>query len=376
MLLPAVALMANPAGLWHAWVMNADRDRVDFRFEVKSGWSGTLINGRDRTPSSSGSFDGSLLRLEFQDWDAVLELKVSGDSMDGTMVRTFRQTRIVREFHARRGPLASPRGAAGGGVSGKWLLDVADDTHSVWRAEFHQSGNAARGVLMPVSGDSGELTGSVTGGQLRLGRFDAIRTILLKVSLGKDGRLHGTLNFNAKTWNVTGRRAGPEGPNPSSYTRMRDPAEPFRFPVAAWNERFRGKPLLVSITGSWCPNCHEEAPFLNELYERYRVRGLQVVALGFEYTGDAERDGRQLRLFAEKHGLKFPVLLAGTTENAAGKLAQLENFGAYPTTILIGRDGLVKAIHAGFDGPGTGSRHSQGKREMTAQVERLLSDRF
>ena len=29
--------------------------------------------------------------------------------------------------------------------------------------------------------------------------------------------------------------------------------------------QFRGKVVLVNISGSWCPNCHDEAPFLAAL---------------------------------------------------------------------------------------------------------------
>jgi thiol-disulfide isomerase/thioredoxin len=39
---------------------------------------------------------------------------------------------------------------------------------------------------------------------------------------------------------------------------------------------------LVNITGSWCPNCHDEAPFLAEVYNKYHDRGLEIVALSFE----------------------------------------------------------------------------------------------
>ena len=145
---------------------------------------------------------------------------------------------------------------------------------------------------------------------------------------------------------------------------------------AATDERFRDKVIIVSITGSWCPNCYDEAPFLQELSDRYRARGLEVVALGFEYTGDVARDREQLRIFGRRLGLKYPILLAGTTDEGdlQRKLPQLENFGAYPTTIFIGRDGLVKNIHAGFEGRATGARFTRLKTEIEEMVKELLSD--
>src|SRR5262249_27609038 len=87
------------------------------------------------------------------------------------------------------------------------------------------------------------------------------------------------------------RTAGlPQPSDPSRFTSVADPTVPLRFsfpdldghPVSNTDRRFAGKVLLVVITGSWCPNCHDEAPFLTELYRTYKSRGLEVVALSFE----------------------------------------------------------------------------------------------
>ena len=38
--------------------------------------------------------------------------------------------------------------------------------------------------------------------------------------------------------------------------------------------QFAGKPLIVDIFGTWCPNCHDEAPVLEKLYQKYKDQGL------------------------------------------------------------------------------------------------------
>ena len=55
-------------------------------------------------------------------------------------------------------------------------------------------------------------------------------------------------------------------------------------------------------------------PFLQEMYECYNRQGLEVVALAFEYTGETARDLEQVKIFSKRHGLTYPVLLAGSTE--------------------------------------------------------------
>jgi peroxiredoxin len=165
---------------------------------------------------------------------------------------------------------------------------------------------------------------------------------------------------------------------------MKNPAEPFRFSfrdidgrtVASTDTRFQDKVIVITITGSWCPNCHDEAEVLRSLYEKYHDRGLEIVALAFEYTGDISRDTEQLRLFARRHDIRYPVLLAGTSddEDVQKKLGQLENFSAFPTTLFIGRDGLVKGIHAGFEGPATGERYTRLKAELEETIKQLLDE--
>jgi hypothetical protein len=56
-------------------------------------------------------------------------------------------------------------------------------------------------------------------------------------------------------------------------------------------------------------------------------------------------------------------------------LPQLVNFSVFPTTIVLGRDGQVRSVHAGFASTATGEAHAQLTREQRALVERLLAER-
>jgi len=53
-------------------------------------------------------------------------------------------------------------------------------------------------------------------------------------------------------------------------------------------------------------------------------------------------------------------------------LPKLKSFTAIPTTIFIGKDGLIKKIHTGFYGPGTGEDHEKEIREFDETVKTLL----
>jgi hypothetical protein len=51
------------------------------------------------------------------------------------------------------------------------------------------------------------------------------------------------------------------------------------------------------------------------------------------------------------------------------------NFGVYPTTIFIGRDGRVRSVHAGFASAATGAEHVRLLREERELVTRLLAEK-
>jgi thiol-disulfide isomerase/thioredoxin len=146
--------------------------------------------------------------------------------------------------------------------------------------------------------------------------------------------------------------------------------------VSLSDRRFQGEVVLVVLFGTWCPNCNDEAPILARWHHDYREQGLQIIGLAYEFTGDVERDRRMVRLYAERYGLEFPLLLAGISDKAAAgaTLPDLTAVLAYPTIVFVGRDGRVRNIHSGFEGPGTGEHHEKLVVRMEAIIGELLAE--
>src|SRR4029079_8996128 len=124
------------------------------------------------------------------------------------------------------------------------------------------------------------------------------------------------------------------------------------------------------------PTCHDAAPDLVRLYRKYHPRGLEIVGLAYEVSGDTAVDARLVRRYRDKFSIPFPLLLAGIndTEAAAATLPQLRGFTSSPTTIFIGRDGRFRRIHAGCYGPATGAQHGRLIKEFEREIESLLQE--
>ena len=173
----------------------------------------------------------------------------------------------------------------------------------------------------------------------------------------------------------------PEPDDYDAHTTVRDPKEKFTFNfpddngklVSNDDPRFKGKVVLAIVTGTWCPNCHDEAQYLVQLDKKYRDKGLAIVALDFE---EPEQQGSLQRehAFVKKYGVEYTYLIAGAPSDMWEKVPQAVNLNTWPATIFVGRDGLVKGIHSGFASPASGEFNRQLQDEFTAKIEQLLAE--
>jgi thiol-disulfide isomerase/thioredoxin len=386
-------------GLWDA-VVTAAGTHVPFRFEIATTGSeaqGFFFEGDRRVGSTSGTFAAGTLKLDYEFLNTTLEATLNGDELVGTY-RNNRPGSRPQEIRMRRFTPAAVAGENTPALAGSWeMRRNADEVTAprdtrTWHLYLRQSGAEVSGTILKVDGDFGTMVGHWQNGKLSLSHFAGERPNLLEATTNADGTLSATLNGNAHYLVVRSTEARakgiPEPPDPSRYTNVKDPTAPFQFAfpdfsgnrVSSSDARFRGKVMLLAIGGSWCPNCHDEAPFLSELYKDYRARGLEIIGLMFENDPDPKVSGARVQSFVKRYGAQYPMLFAGTmqpsptTKTIADALPQLVNFGAYPTTIVLGRDGRVRNVHAGFPSAATGAEHTRHKQEVRELIERLLAE--
>jgi thiol-disulfide isomerase/thioredoxin len=379
-------------GLWDA-VLTVDSYEVPFRIEFSQKGTelrGSFLDGDLKVTSTSGEREGDNLHLRFDYYNSDLRAVLKQERLEGEYVRKGQKGLQTYSFRASRFTPAPAVADSGPSITGEWILrtDVSGRP-PIWRFLVRQSGREVTGAILRLDGDTGTLSGTFRDGKLTMSHFSGARAARLEATLQPDGTLQGNLNRRV---NFTGARASeastkgiPEPPDPSRFTSVRDPSEPFHFSfpdpdgrvVSDADDRFRGKVVIVNIMGSWCPNCHDETPFLVDLYRKYHSRGLEIVALSFEYFHDSEQNFRQIGAFARRHGVAYPILLAGVVASGVvqQKMPQIANFDAYPTSFFLGRDGRVKSVHAGFASPATGATHVELKREIEGLVERLLAEK-
>ena len=380
------------SGLWEGTV-EVDGLTIPFRIEISgagSNVSGAFLNGDERVTSTRGSSEGGSLVLDFDQYAERLRGTLRDGQLTGTIEGKFGPgPRSSLPFEAK--PFVAGQNPSASNIpsiEGQWEIEVKSPKgESAWHFIVRQSGAEVSAAILRVDGDTGSLTGRYHDGKFVLSHFSGERPYLLDISPRADGSLNIVLSDYSGRRSllayrpVDARAKGlPEPTDPTRHTRMVDPTQPltFSFPdvrgrvISSRDPQFRGKVVLVNITGSWCPNCHDEAPFLVTLYREYHARGLEIVALDFEEE-EQLKDLTRLRAFIKHYGIEYTVLVGGEPGEVNEKLPQLANLNAWPTTVIVGRDGLVKAIHVGFASAASGDFNSELKQQVTRQVESLLA---
>ncbi|MGC1302891.1 MAG: TlpA disulfide reductase family protein [Caulobacteraceae bacterium] len=377
-------------GLAGRWQGQAQLNGAEIPFRLDLSARGgqvraTFFDGsRPTNPSAPGVVSPSgRLQLSFPSYAAVLDASVTDLGLEGTYTRG----RSTLPITARKAPPPAP-GQGAPSIAGEWIIPgVTAKGEKAWRLIVHQAGGRAEATILRIDGDTGTLNGVYADGAFRLSHFAGERPALLEIRAPSPRQLKLSLTDGEGHKDLVAVRPrealaqGVAPSDPTRFTSVADPAAPFSFAfpdlsgrtVASTDKRFRGKVVLVDVMGSWCPNCHDEAPFLQSLYARHHRQGLEVVALDFEQSPEQVADPQRLKAFVQRYGLTYSVLLAGETKTVHEKLPQAVNLSAWPTTFFIGRDGRVKAVHVGFTSPGSGARDRETRAEVEKQVEALLA---
>jgi thiol-disulfide isomerase/thioredoxin len=378
----------DPAGSWRA-VLDLAGGPLPFTIGIEGpagGWRGRLCNGDRCEPVSRVRIAGDSVVLEIADYAARIGAELRGDSLVGAYSNVGNRGPRVIPFRAQRGRWE--RAQAPAKLLGRWDATFIQDWRTSPRVlEFRNGPAGLEGTIVSNSGDYGYFWGHAVGDSFALAHFDGSFVYLLTGRLDGDtlrGVFHAGLRSQTP-WKAVRSTGAPFLTPPTAVTRA-DTTKPFHFAfpdldgqvVSSTDERFRNKIVLVDVFGTWCPTCHDAAPTLVRLWRKYHARGLEIVGLAFEVTGDPAVDARQVRRYREKFGIPFPLLLAGIndTELAAAALPQLDGFVAFPTTVFLGRDGRVRRVHAGFYGPATGAQYQRLEAEFDGEVERLLSEQW
>ena len=117
-------------------------------------------------------------------------------------------------------------------------------------------------------------------------------------------------------------------------------------------EDLRGKAVWINFFATWCPPCQSETPVMREVSERYKDRGLELVAVSVQETSPED-----VKAYADKYELEYTIGFDGS-----GRIFRAYKVYALPTQFFIDANGIIRDV---AQGPMT-------VESASAYIERIL----
>lgn len=382
------------SGIWRGELAVSGNRKAPFLFEVEKHGADsatvTLLNGEERVKLTGVTFHGDTLIVPIVAYDALLRGFVAGDRIEGKFIKNYIEDDPGVSFTAVYGvderfePAAQP---ATRPIDGKWevlfLREEGDTTRNV--GIFKTDGGIVTGSILTNSGDLRFLEGAYTDKGVQLSAFSGLSPYLIDLAFTDDSLFEGTFYTTHGTTRLSGRKNDAAAlADAYSLTGLKEGYETLSFTlpdlegnrVSLSDDRYRGKVVIVSILGSWCPNCLDEMAFLAPWYDANKDRGVEIIGIAFERKEDEAYAKKTISRLKERYHTGYPILFGGAVgkENVTGVLPELDNFSSYPTTIFIDKQGKVRKIHTGFNGPATGLFYTEFIEEFNTLVDSLLAE--
>ncbi len=398
-----------PPGMWRGVLLLSDemegfdeksKGELPFNFEVvydrPDSFHIVIHNGEERiiiddillgTDRRTGR---DTLWIDFPVYDSHIQAQYEEDAIEGYWIaRNRKDYRIqFKALHGRDYRFFQLNETPAANLSGKWECNFGIETEEpdTLIGEFKQEGNKLTGTFLSPTGDDRFLEGTVSGDRMFLSVFDGSHAYLYEAKILPDGQLTGIYrsgNHFKTYWNA--RRNDSivfaDLADPYALTKMRNESDPFIISlpdpegvITNLNQPpYAGKPKIIQVMGTWCPNCRDETNFLIEYLNEHPNPGFEIIGISFERHAEIEKAMSAIRTYKSKMKIPYTILYGGSNnkEKASEVLPMLNQVIAYPTLIFLNEKDQVVAIHTGFTGPAT-SGYENFKKEFDTLVSKII----
>ena len=381
-------------GHWSGKLHRSDGNNIAFNFEWKTEkgkpvWY--IYNAAEKIKVDNISKEGDSLFIQMPVFESQFRVIQSGKKITGVWVKRGSVKTQVIPFSAEPG---SKRFTATAGadknISGRWAVLFANSkTNEQSVGEFKQAGNKLTGTFLNATGDYRYLEGIVSKDSLFLSGFDGGHAFLFTARIDDNKKISGGTYFSGASYKedwsaVKDPTAKVPQESVAMYVKPGEENLHFTFKdlegkkVSIQDERFKNKVVVIQLMGSWCPNCMDETAFLSDYYNKNKQRGVEVIALAYEYSTDWERSIKSLKKFQDRYHVKYTVLNTEVTVNDSLRtektLPELTAIKFFPSSVILDKKGKVRKLDTGFNGPGTGVHYDVYKSEFEETINNLLGE--
>lgn len=367
-----------------------DEQEIPFIFKVTSPVRLEVYNGDEVISVDEISYADDSVTINMPVFDSFIKAKVEENgSLKGYFSKPGANYKVpfYAEVGTERFTVAEEPTVD---ITGGWEVLFGNDStdQNSWaKGVFEQEGHKVTGTFRTPTGDYRFQEGVMDGNQLKLSSFDGVHLFLFTATV-TDSTLNGQF-YSKNSWKEAfagSRNDAYELLDPESLTTLKPGFESISFsfpdenghPVSLTDDSFKNKVVVIQIMGTWCPNCLDETRYFVDYAKAHNEQPLAFVGLAFEYAKTDSACFAAISRLKKSVGVDYPILLAmnGSEDRktASDKIPELSRIMSYPTSIIIDKQGKVRKIHTGFDGPATGDKYIAYQNEFDHFIQRLIAE--
>ncbi len=381
-------------GQWSLAFPVNDSISIPVRLSVDSAGGWVLYNWTEQIPLEALTWAADSFHVKLPLFNSSLHGRLHNDTLvSGYWQDHSRQGQYRVDFTGSPAAFADFSAHHPGDEGKRYRVTFNPDVDSLRYpsvALLHRSGSNLSGTFMTETGDyrflQGTLDSTRSPAPFYLSCFDGTHLFHFTGSFERGDSvisrgLFYSGNHSVETWEARHDDAAALT-DPDSLTYVTTSGEPLRFsvtnssgmPVTFDVSSLKGKVTLVQLHGTWCPNCTDESVWLGDIYRRYNSRGLQVIPVAFERNGGQEDLLRNVARQFRQLNLPYASYLGGEKHMSNQVFPMLNAVMSYPTLLVVDRKGVVRKIHTGFYGPGTGRYYQHYTSRLELFITQLLEE--
>lgn len=377
-------------GTWRGLIHYSD-NQVPFRFEVSypDGETPyiTFINGKEKRVVNQVSRKGDSILILITPFDVEISASFTATSMSGSYTKHYRN--VSYPFSAsfgkprmiRRSIKPSPK------VEETWAMIFEEGTvnESKGVGLFKQIGEIMTGTVMTKVSDYRYFEGILDGDSIKLSCFDGAHAFLIK---GKksEGIWKGEMVFDdgySEAW-VGTPDANASIESPFEIVNLnKGEHKPYFDLLAAGSgkdiidpSKYQNKVLVIQLFGTWCPNSHDQTKYLVDWYREHKDLGVEILASSYEANYSQEYGLRRINEYKVANDIPYEVVLGGglSKSSAAMPFPFMDRIEAFPTLVIVDKEGYARYVHSYFNGPATGPYYDQFDQRFNEIIRKLVSE--
>lgn len=378
---------------WNGKLHRADSINIPVRLqwvEEKGKTAWYFTNGVEKIKVDNITATGDSVVLQMPVFESQFRVKVDTSSIRGLWLKGGAVKTTVLPFFAEPEKKAVAAAKPFFNITGRWAVHFSSaKANEISVGEFKQQGNTVTGTFLNPTGDYRFLEGTVSGNSLQLSGFDGGHAFYFTAAINNnttisDGVFYSGASYK-ENWSAV-KDAAAKIPQESVAMFAKPGEERLHFtfkdlegkPVSINDKKFKNKVVVIQLMGSWCPNCMDETAFLSEYYNSNKQRGMEVIALAYEYSTNWERSIKSLQKFQQRYNVQYTILNTGVTVTDSLRtektLPELTPIKFFPSSVVLDKKGKIRKLDTGFNGPATGEHYTAYKKEFEATLNKLLNE--